>query len=244
MKNKKLVITSKTFIIISVLSAILIVIATYGMINKDSIDFSDLKVKKRVSENIIGNEIKLSKKKKTELISLLKKQPLSQTKNPVDCIIIGTYSINFGNYTILFDKDECIAYLTNKKNNYNYQIDLLDDIKNLIINLDVSEQVDYDFSNLKVEKRISDTTNDKEEIKLNENAKTKLINLLKKQSLSETNNPVNCIVIGMYQIRFDNYIIWFDGYGCTANLTNTESNKTNQIDLLANIKGLIMNLDK
>ena len=244
MKNKKLMVTSKTFIIISVLSTILIVIATYSMLNKDSIDFSDLKVKKRVSENIIGNEIKLSKKKKTELISLLKKQSLAQTKSPVKCMIKGTYSINFGSYIIWFDKDGCTAYLTNKKHNDNYQIDLLDDIKNLIINLDVSEQVDYDFSNLKVEKRISVTTSDKEEIKLNEIAKTKLINLLKKQSLSETDNPVDCSVIGMYQISFDNYIIWFDKDGCTAYLTNKKHNDNYQIDLLDDIKGLIMNLDK
>ena len=114
----------------------------------------------------------------------------------------------------------------------------------LIKYLDVSEQVDYDFSNLKVEKRISVTTSDKEEIKLNEIAKTKLINLLKKQSLSETDNPVNCIIIGMYQISFDNYIIWFDKDGCTAYLTNKKHNDNYQIDLLDDIKGLIMNLDK
>ena len=136
MKNKKLMVTSKTFIIISVLSAILIIIATYSMLNKDSIDFSDLKVKKRVSENIIGNEIKLDENTKTELINLLKKQPLSQTKTPVKCMIIGTYSINFDNYIIWFDKDGCTANLTNTESNKTNQIDLLDGIKDLIINLD------------------------------------------------------------------------------------------------------------
>lgn len=50
-------------------------------------------------------------------------------------MIKGTYSISFDNYIIWFDKDECITNLTNKKNNDTYQIDLSDEIKNMIINL-------------------------------------------------------------------------------------------------------------
>lgn len=137
MKNKKLMVTSKTFIIISVLSTILIVIATYSMLNKDSIDFSNLKVEKRISYTTSDKEeIKLNEIAKTKLINLLKKQSLSETDNPVNCIIIGMYQISFDNYIIWFDKEGCTAYLTNKKHNDNYQIDLLDDIKGLIMNLD------------------------------------------------------------------------------------------------------------
>lgn len=154
----------KGFIILSVILIILIIFLSYNMSsgkNNAKNNYSNIKLYKRVSRsNDIKIEIKLDSKKKTKLIDLLKKQPLTESENPVNCMIIGTYSIEFNNYIIWFEKNGCTEYLTDTKKNTTYQIDLLNDIKNMIINLDKDEELHYDSNNLKAEKRVSETSNE------------------------------------------------------------------------------------
>ena len=119
---------NKIVIIIVILSAILLVLNKNNIVNKYNFNSNNIKI-----ETIKKGYIPLTDKQEQTIKKYLENQSLTETNNPIDCIIVGEYKILFNDYTISFDKGLCNGYLKTKDNYY--QVDISEELAKYIIKI-------------------------------------------------------------------------------------------------------------
>ena len=99
------------------------------------------------------------------------------------------------------------------------------------------------IGNVSVYKKVNYSSFDKEKINLTLDQENKIKNYISKESLKENKVLLDCEILGIYTIAFDDYEIAFDGADhFTTYLYNKKDDKYMQINISSKLKNYVINI--
>ncbi len=100
------------------------------------------------------------------------------------------------------------------------------------------------YSNIRIYKRTDFSSFDKKKIKLSSNDEKVIKKYLKEVRYSSQEELLNCAIIGIYIIKYDNYELSFDDHGCVSYLRDTKTKKYEQAIVPKELKDYVIKISK
>lgn len=114
----------------------------------------------------------------------------------------------------------------------------------VLIFINNSNKYSSKYSNIRIYKRINFFNSDKKKIKLSSKDEKVIKRHLKEVRYSSQDELLNCAIIGIYIIKYDNYELSFDDHDCVAYLRDTKTNKYGQAMIPKELKDYVVKISK